>query len=154
MRFLLFVFIYFGCGRALYASTCTFIEPIICKNPSLELDKHTFEQLKKRVKNYRTVWEDNSNFKKKSKQFRCSKAKEIDYQLYFIEKFAKKNQNLFCEEHFKILILQTETLIDSQTAENQSIKGKKAKLQLLDSAMDVSEALVNYKRQHPLSSNY
>lgn len=129
------------------ASACQFAEPIACKKPSLTLDKRSFGELKKRLKSYGSMLEKYSGQKKK---VRCSKANEIDYQIRFIEKYAKKNRNSFCQEHVKVLVIQTESLIDLESADHKKITSKKARLQLIDSAMDVSEALVYYKTKHPL----
>lgn len=130
------------------ALSCEFAEPIACKRPSLALHKKSFAQLKQRLKSYGTMLEKLSG--KPKRQMRCSKANEIDYQIKFIEKYAKKNNNYHCEEHVKVLVLQSETLIDLASDDHKRIKSKKAKLQLIDSAMDVSEALVYYKNKHPL----
>jgi hypothetical protein len=132
------------------AYSCEFAEPIRCKQPSLDLDKGTFDLLKKRIKSFGQVWENNAGLKKKSSQFKCSKSKELDYQIKFIERFAKNNRNQYCEEHVKVLVIQAETLIDLSSSENKRVKNKRARLNLIDSAMDVSEALVYYKNKHPL----
>lgn len=136
-------------GIIVFASVgfaCQFAEPIACKNPTLNLHKKSFGQLKQKLKNYGSVL---GKFSKSSKS-RCSKANEIEYQIRFIEKYAKNNNNYFCEEHVKVLVLQSESFIDLQSPDHKEIKNKNAKLKLIDSAMDVSEALVYYKNKHPL----
>lgn len=136
------------CTLSVPASACQFAEPIACKSPSLTLHKRSFSELKKRLKNYGSMLERYSGQPKQ--KTRCSKSNEITYQIQFIEKYAQKNKNYFCEEHVKVLVIQSESLIDLANDDHKRIKSKKAKLELIDSAMDVSEALVYYKNKHPL----
>lgn len=131
------------------AFACQFAEPIACKQPSLQLDKKSMGELKKRIKSYGSLLQQFSGLKKADKKLKCSKTNEIQYQIAFIEKYAKRNNNQFCEEHVKVLVLQSESLIDLSSSEHKRIKNKKAKLQLIDSGMDVSEALVYYQKKHP-----
>lgn len=143
MRFFLAFVITFSLS---YSWSCEFAEPIACKNPSLNLHKKSFIQLKDKLKNYGDVLVRYS----KSNKSRCSKAKEIEFQIRFIERYAKRNNNRYCEEHVKVLVIQSESLIDLDSPDNKKVKSKQAKLKLIDSAMDVSEALVYYKNKHPL----
>lgn len=129
-----------------YSWSCQFAEPIACKNPSLNFHKKSFGQLKEKLKSYGDILGKYS----KSSKGRCSKANEIEFQIRFIEKYARKNNNHYCEEHVKVLVIQSESFIDLDSPDHKTIKSKKAKLKLIDSAMDVSEALVYYKNKHPL----
>ncbi len=131
-------------------SACEFAEPVACKNPSLTLNKQSMGELKKRLKSYGSLLQQLSGLNKNGKKKRCSKSKEIEQQIAFIEKYAKRNRNQFCQEHVKVLVLQSEALIDLSSKEHQPIKSKKDKLRLIDSGMDVSEALVRYQKKHPL----
>jgi hypothetical protein len=136
-------------GVIVYSSlslACQFAEPIACKHPTLNLHKKSFVQLKEKIKNYSATLGKYS----KVSRGRCSKASEIQYQIRFIEKYAEKNNNYFCEEHVKVMILQSESFIDLQSPDHKGIKNENAKLKLIDSGMDVSEALVYYKNKHPL----
>lgn len=129
-----------------FGLACQFAEPIACKHPKLTLHKKSFDQLKVKLKSY----SDTLGKYSKTSWNRCSKANEIQYQIRFIEKYAKNNNNYFCGEHVKVMILQSESFIDLQSPDHKGIKSEDAKLKLIDSAMDVSEALVYYKNKHPL----
>lgn len=132
-----------------HSLACEFAEPIACKRPALTLHKPSMVELKKRLKSYGSLLKKFSGIKSSDKKAKCSKFNEIEHQIAFIEKYAKKNNNQFCEEHVKVLVIQSESLIDLSSAEHKKIKNKKDKLQLIDSGMDVSEALVVYQKKHP-----
>lgn len=149
MKNWIFIILALSVSYALPASACEYAEPIACKRPSLALHKQSMGELKKRIKTYGSLLQKFSGLKKSDRKRKCSKTLEIENQMAFIEKYAKRNANQFCEEHVKVLVLQSESLIDHSSPEHKRIKNKKAKLQLIDSAMDVSEALVYYQKKHP-----
>ena len=62
---MVFVFIFMIFGSAF---ACQFAEPIACKQPTLQLNKHSMGELRKRVKTYGSLLQQFSGLKKSDKK--------------------------------------------------------------------------------------
>jgi hypothetical protein len=127
-----------------------------CKSQEkVKLEKNTFAALEKTVLKYQSLLDRNI---KKSPKIKSSSKKNgaagcFDYHFsgfYFkaIREFARKNRGLFCSSHLPLLYSSIHGLIDRKSSETSLVKEEKAKMDLLEQAMNVSEALLYFKNKH------
>jgi hypothetical protein len=121
----------------------------------VQLEKTTFTALEKTVLRYQDLLDRNIKKPQKVKNSRKANGAAgcFDYHFsgyYFkaIREFAKKNRGLFCSAHLPLLYSSIHGLVDRKSSETALVKNEKAKMDLLEQAMNVSEALLYFKNKH------
>lgn len=128
------------------------------RHAMVSLEKKTFNQLDQRTKAYQkklnkhlaramkiaVPWKGQAPPQVSS----CFNNHFSDYYLNSVKAFARSHRGMICGAHVEAISNQVMTLIQRTSPEYQMIKEERARQDLLNQAMDVSEALLYFKNKH------
>jgi hypothetical protein len=124
-----------------------------CERQDLvKLEEKTFKDLDRGILRYQDLLDKHLAKLQKGKApaavNSCFSYHFTNYYLKAIRSFAKGNKGYFCSQHLPLLYSSINSLVDKNSVEGRLIKAEKAKMDLLEQAMNVSEALLYFKNKH------
>lgn len=129
-----------------------------CARQSLvNLEKSTFNKLDQRTKAYQKKLDKHlaraikAAVPWKGKPLKMDSCFNNHFAVYYLDamkSFSRSRRGMVCSAHLDTVSSQIMTLIQRTSPEYQMIREERARQDLLNQAMDVSEALLYFKNKH------
>lgn len=129
------------------------LEQECARNQRIKLEMKTYKGLSKNVGIFQTKLDRYLDKAFKVNPDRrgltsCFNNHFSEYYLKGIQQFAKSNKGYFCSTHLPLLYYSIDQMTSRTSLEVKKIVNEKAKMDLLNQAMNISEALLYFKNKH------